>query len=50
MKSRATRLAAFWTAIFAASIVANFGTQLVADKFPESGFATFINYSHKGSN
>ena len=50
MKNRATRLAAFWSAVFAASIVANFGTQLVADKFPNSGFATFIHYTHKGSN
>jgi hypothetical protein len=39
---------AFWGAVAAVSIAANFGVELVADKYPNSGFRQFTAYLHKG--
>lgn len=40
---------AFWGAVAAVSIAANFGVELIADKFPNAvGLRQFVAYTHKG--
>lgn len=43
------RRALFWTAVAGVSIGANFGLELVSDKYPQLGLARFTAYTHKGS-
>ncbi len=40
--------AAFWGTVALVSIAANFGLELVADKFPQTGLRQFVAYTHKG--
>lgn len=39
---------AFWFAVAGVSILAQFGAELVSDKFPALGLQKFVAYSHKG--
>jgi hypothetical protein len=39
---------AFWGAVAVVAVAANFGVELLADKFPQSGLQTFVAYTHKG--
>lgn len=39
---------AFWGSVALVSIAANFGLELIADKFPQSGLRQFVAYTHKG--
>jgi hypothetical protein len=48
--NRSSRLIAFWGAVAGVSILANFGIEVLADKFPNSGFAKLTAYTHKGLN
>ncbi len=40
----------FWLAVAGVSILANFGLEVVADKFPQLGFQRFVAYTHKGAS
>jgi hypothetical protein len=46
---RYLRRASFVGAVAAISILANFGLEVAADKFPQLGLARFTAYTHKGS-
>jgi len=46
---RSGRRAAFWVAVAGVSIIANFGIELAADKFPQLGLQKFVAYTHKGA-
>jgi hypothetical protein len=39
---------AFWGGVAVVSIAANFGVELLAQKFPQSGLQQFVAYTHKG--
>lgn len=40
--------AAFWGAVAGVSILANFGLELAARKFPHLGLARFVEFTHAG--
>jgi hypothetical protein len=44
------RRAAFWGAVGAVSIFANFALEIVADRVPQLGLARFVAYTHKGAS
>jgi hypothetical protein len=49
VSSRAVRLVAFWTSVgVVGGVLTPFALELAASKFPNSGFAKFIAYTHKG--
>jgi hypothetical protein len=43
-----TRRAAFWLAVAGTSVLANFGLELAAAKFPQLGLARFTAFTHAG--
>jgi hypothetical protein len=45
----AGRRFSFWLAVAGVAILANFGVELAADKFPQLGLARFVAYTHRGS-
>lgn len=45
---RFARRAAFWSAVAVVSVLANFGAEVVANRFPQAGLARFVAYTHKG--
>jgi hypothetical protein len=45
----AGRRLAFWVAVAGVSVLANFGLELAADRFPQLGLARFVNFTHKGA-
>jgi hypothetical protein len=38
----------FWVAVAGVSILANFGLELAAEKFPNLGFREFTAFTHRG--
>lgn len=42
------RRAGFWIAVAGVSILANFGLELAAEKFPQLGLQRFAGFTHKG--
>ena len=40
----------FWTGVAGVAILANFGLELVNEKFPQFGLAQFTAYTHKGTS
>jgi hypothetical protein len=40
--------ALFWASVAGVSILANFGLELVANRFPQAGLARFTAFTHKG--
>jgi hypothetical protein len=42
------RKAGFWLAVAGVSILANFGLELVSEKFPQAGLSRFTAFTHKG--
>jgi hypothetical protein len=46
---RYARRGAFIASVAVISILANFGLEVVNDKFPQLGLARFTAYTHKGS-
>lgn len=45
----AGRRATFWLAVAGVSILANFGLELVSEKWPQLGLAKFTAFTHKGT-
>jgi hypothetical protein len=43
------RKAAFWLTVAGVSILANFGLELAADKFPNVGLLRLVAYTHRGA-
>jgi hypothetical protein len=41
---------AFWMGVAGVSILANFGLEVAANRFPQLGLAKFTNYTHGGTN
>lgn len=39
---------AFWGAVAGVSIMANFGLELAAHKWPQLGLARFVAFTHRG--
>jgi hypothetical protein len=46
---RALRRGAFVLSVAGISILANFGLEVVSDRFPQLGLARFTAYTHKGT-
>jgi hypothetical protein len=44
------RRTAFWASVAVVSILANFGLEVIADRFPQLGLARFTAYTHKGTS
>lgn len=44
------RRASFWAAVAGVSILANFGLEVAAGRWPQLGLARFTAYAHKGAN
>ncbi len=44
----AGRRTSFWIAVAGVSILANFGLELAAEKFPQLGLSRFTAFTHKG--
>lgn len=44
------RRLSFWAAVAGVSILANFGAELVATRWPQLGLAQFVAFTHKGAN
>ena len=42
------RKAAFWLTVAGVSVLANFGLELLSDKYPSLGLARFVAYTHRG--
>ena len=40
--------AAFWVAVGGASVLANFGMELLAQRVPHPGLARFVEFLHNG--
>ncbi len=45
---KVVRRFAFWGGVAIVAVLANFGVELLADKFPSEGLKRFAAYSHKG--
>jgi hypothetical protein len=43
------RRLSFWLAVAGVSILANFGLEVVAEKYPQLGLARFTAFTHKGT-
>jgi hypothetical protein len=43
------RRAAFWGSVAVVSVLANFGVELLAEKYPNLGLNRFVAYTHKGT-
>jgi hypothetical protein len=48
MNEKHVRRASFWLAVGGVSILANFGLELAAHKFPQLGLARFVAFTHAG--
>jgi len=46
---RAVRRGAFWVAVAGVAVLANFGLEIVSERFPNLGLARFTAYTHKGT-
>lgn len=44
----AGRRLSFWAAVAGVSILANFGLELVAERYPNLGLASFTAFTHRG--
>ena len=44
------RRLAFWLAVGGVSILANFGIELASEKFPQTGLARFVAFTHRGAS
>jgi len=43
------RRLSFWLAVAGVSIVANFGLEVISERFPQLGLARFTAFTHKGA-
>lgn len=46
----AARRLTFWLGVAGVSILANFGLEVAAQRFPQLGLAKFANFTHGGNN
>jgi hypothetical protein len=46
----AVRRLTFWGGVAVVSVLANFGLEVAAEKYPQLGLARFTAYTHKGSS
>lgn len=46
----AGRRLSFWLGVAGVSILANFGAELVAARWPQLGLAQFVAFTHKGAS
>jgi hypothetical protein len=46
----AGRRLSFWLAVGVVSVGANFALELVAEKFPQTGLARFVAFTHRGAS
>lgn len=44
------RRLSFWLAVGGVSILANFGAEVVAHRWPQLGLARFVAFTHKGAS
>lgn len=42
------RRVAFWFAVAGVSVLANFGAEVLSERFPQLGLARFVAFTHKG--
>lgn len=45
----AGRRTSFWLAVAGVSLLANFGAEVIAERWPQLGLARFVAYTHKGA-
>jgi hypothetical protein len=50
VKHAGGRKAAFWASVAVVSVLANFGVELLAEKYPQLGLARFVAFTHKGAS
>lgn len=43
------RKVSFWFAVAGVAVLANYGLEVAADRFPNLGLARFTAYAHKGA-
>lgn len=43
------RRLAFWASVAGVSILANFGLEVVTNRWPQLGLARFTSFTHKGA-
>ncbi len=48
-RSRVARRVVFWTTVGVVGVLANFGVEVAAERFPSLGLKRFAAYSHKGN-
>jgi hypothetical protein len=46
----AVRKGTFWLAVAGVSILANFGLEVVAMRYPQAGLARFTAFTHRGTS
>jgi hypothetical protein len=44
----AGRRASFWLAVAGVSLLASFGAEVVANRWPQLGLSRFVAFAHKG--
>lgn len=44
------RRLSFWLAVGGVSLLANFGAELAATRWPQLGLARFVAFTHKGAS
>jgi hypothetical protein len=50
MKGHVVRKVAFWGGVAGVSVLANFGLELAATKWPQLGLSRFTAFTHKGAS
>lgn len=50
MAASGRRRTSFWFAVAGVSIMANFGLEVVANRWPQLGLAKFTAFTHKGAS
>jgi hypothetical protein len=48
--ARTARRLGFWLAVAGVSVLANFGLEVVTEKYPQLGLARFTAFTHKGAS
>lgn len=43
------RRVSFWAAVAGVAILANFGAEVVANRWPQLGLSRFVAFTHKGT-
>lgn len=46
----AGRRVSFWLAVAGVSLLANFGAEVIATRWPQVGLSRFVAFAHKGVN